>query len=141
MNALQKYLKTAAIAITIASVSGFAAAAERGITDTSIKVGNIGPFSGKAAMFNPLNYGSIAYMRYVNDMGGVFGRKFDIVKGDTACAQAKGIAAAKKLIYDDEVFILTVSPCSGVAMAIKPTVVKERYSGAAFRRTRKSPAL
>ena len=75
MNALQKYLKTAAIAIAIASVSGFAAAAERGITDTSIKIGNIGPFSGKAAMFNPLNYGSVAYMRYVNDMGGVFGRK------------------------------------------------------------------
>ena len=55
MNALKKSLKTAAIAITIASVSGFAAAAERGITDTSIKIGNIGPFSGKAAMFNPLN--------------------------------------------------------------------------------------
>jgi|GEM_PF-660914 branched-chain amino acid transport system substrate-binding protein len=125
MNVLQKSLKTAAIAITIASVSGFAAAAERGITDTSIKIGNIGPFSGKAAMFNPLNYGSVAYMRYVNDMGGVFGRKFDIVLGDTACAQAKGIAAAKKMIYDEKVFMITVNPCSGVAMAVKPTLVKE----------------
>ena len=34
-----------------------------------------------------------AYMRYINDLGGVFGRKFDIILGDTACNEAKGIAA------------------------------------------------
>jgi branched-chain amino acid transport system substrate-binding protein len=118
-------LRTFVAAFLIASLSGAAAAEERGITDTSIKIGNIGPFSGKAAVFNPLNYGSIAYMRYINDMGGVWGRKFDIVLGDTACNEAKGIAAAKKMVYDEKVFMISANPCSGVAMAVKPTLIKE----------------
>ena len=113
------------LAIFLVMLSTLAVAAERGVTDNSIKIANIGPFTGKAAVFNPLNYGSIAYMRYINDMGGVFGRKFEIILGDTACNEAKGIAAAKKAIYDDQVFMITVNPCSGVAMAIKPTLEKE----------------
>lgn len=125
MQKLYKLTQMALIAVIVATVSGFAIAGERGVTDTSIKIGNIGPFTGNAAMFNPLNYGSVAYMRYINDMGGVFGRKFDIVLGDTACNEAKGIAAAKKAIYDDKVFMITVNPCSGVAMAVKPTLLKE----------------
>lgn len=125
MRNLYQLSRLTLMAAVLASVSGNAIAAERGVTDTSIKIGNIGPFSGKAAVFNPLNYGSVAYMRYINDMGGVFGRKFDIILGDTACNEAKGIAAAKKAIYDDQVFMITVNPCSGVAMAVKPTLVKE----------------
>ncbi len=125
MTKLAERLRNSMVAVVVAAVSGLALADERGVTDTSIKIGNIGPFTGKFAIFNPLNYGSIAYMRYVNDMGGVFGRKFDIVFGDTACSEAKGIAAAKKMIYDEKVFMITVNPCSGVAMAVKPTVVKE----------------
>ncbi len=97
MKKLPKRLRNSMVAVVIAALSGFAVAAERGVTDTSIKIGNIGPFTGKAAMFNPLNYGSVAYMRYINDMGGIYGRKFDIILGDTACAEAKGIAAAKKM--------------------------------------------
>ncbi|MDX1432419.1 MAG: ABC transporter substrate-binding protein [Gammaproteobacteria bacterium] len=97
----------------------------QGITDTTIKIGNIGPFTGEAAVFNPLNYGPEAYFRYINDQGGVHGRKFETVFADTACNEAKGIAAAKKVIYEDKVFMILVNPCSGVAMAVKPTVVKE----------------
>ena len=70
MTSFKRKISTVALAASIALISG-TAAAERGVTDTSIKIGNIGPFSGKAAMFNPLNYGSVAYMRYINDMGGI----------------------------------------------------------------------
>ena len=125
MRTIRSTLHTAAVAVTIAAAWGLANAEERGVTDTSIKIGNIGPFTGKAAIFNPLNYGSVAYMRYINDLGGVYGRKFDIVLSDTACAEAKGIAAAKKMVHDEKVFMITVNPCSGVAMAAKPTFIKE----------------
>lgn len=97
----------------------------RGITKTTIKIGNLGPFTGEAAVFNPLNYGAEAYFRYINDHGGIHGRKFETVFADTACNEAKGIAAAKKLVYEDQVFMIVVSPCSGVAMAVKPTLEKE----------------
>ena len=124
MGTKRKTLQTAAVAFAFAAASGVAGAEERGVTDTTIKIGNIGPFTGKAAIFNPLNYGSAAYMRYVNDQGGVHGRKFEIIFGDTACAEAKGIAAAKKMVHDEQVFMITVNPCSGVAMAAKPTFVQ-----------------
>jgi branched-chain amino acid transport system substrate-binding protein len=97
----------------------------QGITDTAIKIGNLGPFSGEAAVFNPLNYGPEAYLRYINDKGGVHGRKFETVFADSACNEARGIAAAKKLIYEDKVFMIMGNPCSGVAMAIKPMLEKE----------------
>lgn len=125
MRAIRTTLQTATVAVALAAASGLATAEERGVTDTSIKIGNIGPFTGKAAVFNPLNYGSVAYMRYVNDLGGVYGRKFEIVLSDTACAEAKGIAAAKKMVHDEKVFMITVNPCSGVAMAARPTFVQE----------------
>jgi branched-chain amino acid transport system substrate-binding protein len=97
----------------------------QGITDTTIKIGNLGPFSGDSSTFAPLNYGPEAYLRYVNAQGGINGRKFETVFADDACNEAKGIAAAKKLIYEDKVFMIIGHPCSGVAMAIKPMVDKE----------------
>jgi branched-chain amino acid transport system substrate-binding protein len=97
----------------------------QGITDTTIKIGNLGPFTGESTVFAPLNYGPEAYLRYINDQGGVHGRKFETVFADDACNEAKGIAAAKKLIYEDKVFMIIGHPCSGVAMAIKPMLDKE----------------
>jgi len=118
----------AAVAVLIAGVghaTSVRADNTQGITDTTIKIGNLGPFSGEATVFNPLNYGPEAYLRYVNDHGGVNGRKFETIFADDACNEAKGIAAAKKLIYEDKVFMIIGHPCSGVAMAIKPMLDKE----------------
>ena len=45
MTSFKRKISTVALAASIALISG-TAAAERGVTDTSIKIGNIGPFSG-----------------------------------------------------------------------------------------------
>ena len=97
----------------------------QGITDTTIKIGNMGPYTGDASSFSALNYGPLAYFRYINSQGGVHGRKFEMVTADDACKETTGIAAAKKLIYQDKVFMILVTPCSGVAMAIKPTLLED----------------
>jgi branched-chain amino acid transport system substrate-binding protein len=115
----------AAVALLAAMAPPARADNTQGITATTIKIGNLGPFSGESAVFNPLNFGPEAYLRYVNDHGGVHGRKFETVLADDACNEAKGIAAAKKLIYEDKVFMIIGHPCSGVAMAIKPMLDKE----------------
>lgn len=110
-------------ALGVLSMIGAASADETtGLTDTTIKVGVMGPFTGNASSYSKTQIGLMAYFKYINDQGGINGRKFDIVQEDTACAPAKGIAAAKKLIYQDEVFYLHGNSCSGVAMAVKPTV-------------------
>jgi branched-chain amino acid transport system substrate-binding protein len=111
-------------AVAVASADALADSTQ-GITDTTIKIGNLGPFSGDSSVFAPLNWGPDAYLRYINDKGGVHGRKFETVFADDACNEARGIAAAKKLIFEDKVFMIMGHPCSGVAMAIKPMLEKE----------------
>jgi len=109
--------------ISALSVAGMAGAGETtGLTDSAIKVGVMGPFTGNASSYSKTQIGLMAYFKHINDQGGIHGRKFEIVQEDTACAPAKGIAAAKKLIHQDEVFYLHGNSCSGVAMAVKPTV-------------------
>ena len=118
----KKYLSAMA-ALGVLSMIGAASADETtGLTDTTIKVGVMGPFTGNASSYSKTQIGLMAYFKHINDQGGINGRKFDIVQEDTACAPAKGIAAAKKLIYQDKVFYLHGNSCSGVAMAVKPTV-------------------
>lgn len=116
-----------ALAIALLALGAAPAAADnmQGISETTIKIGNLGPYTGDASSFSALNYGPTAYFRYVNSQGGVHGRKFEIVTADDACKETTGIAAAKKLMYQDKVFMILVVPCSGVAMAIKPTMVEE----------------
>ncbi len=105
------------------SMIGTASADETtGLTDTTIKVGVMGPFTGNASSYSKSQIGLMAYFKHINDQGGIHGRKFEIVQEDTACEPAKGIAAAKKLLHQDEVFYLHGNSCSGVAMAVKPTV-------------------
>lgn len=82
----------------------------------------MGPFSGNASSYSKTQIGLMAYFKHINDQGGINGRKFEIVQEDTACEPAKGIAAAKKLVHQDEVFYFHGNSCSAVAMAVKPTI-------------------
>ena len=118
-----KTCMSAMAALGVLAMVGAANADETtGLTDTTIKVGVMGPFSGNASSYSKTQIGLMAYFKRINDQGGINGRKFDIIQEDTACAPAKGIAAAKKLVHQDKVFYLHGNSCSGVAMAVKPTV-------------------
>ncbi|MSQ54138.1 MAG: ABC transporter substrate-binding protein [Betaproteobacteria bacterium] len=82
------------------------------------------PLTGNASSFSKAQIGLDAYYKWVNDQGGVNGRKIEAVLEDYACDSAKGVAAVKKLIHQDKVFMLHGNSCSAVAMAIKPVVVE-----------------
>ena len=123
MNSRIKKSIVAFAVMGVLSMVGAANADETtGLTDTAIKVGVMGPFSGNASSYSKTQIGLMAYFKHINDQGGINGRKFDIIQEDTACDPAKGIAAAKKLVHQDKVFYLHGNSCSGVAMAVKPTV-------------------
>ena len=123
MNSRIKKSIVAFAVMGVLSMVGTASADETtGLTDTTIKVGVMGPFTGNASSYSKTQIGLMAYFKHINDQGGINGRKFDIIQEDTACDPAKGIAAAKKLVHQDKVFYLHGNSCSGVAMAVKPTV-------------------
>ncbi|MDX1431746.1 MAG: ABC transporter substrate-binding protein [Gammaproteobacteria bacterium] len=123
MNKRIRQCVTVLGALSLSAMTGVVSADETtGLTDTTIKVGVMGPFTGNASSYSKAQIGLMAYFKYINDQGGIHGRKFEIVQEDTACEPAKGITAAKKLLHQDEVFYMHGNSCSGVAMAIKPTV-------------------
>ncbi len=111
-------------AIAFLAVGPVLAGETTGLTDNSIKIGVMGPFSGNASSYSKAEIGLMAYFKMINDEGGVAGRKLVAVQEDTGCDPAKGLAAAKKLIYQDEVFMLHGNSCSGVAVSIRPEVAK-----------------
>lgn len=112
-------------ALGLAALAGPAAADEVGVTRDSIKLGIIGPFTGSSSDFSKSQVGAISYLRSINDAGGIHGRKLDLVVEDDGCDEAKGIAAARKLIFDAKVFgFASAIVCSGVALAAKPVIIE-----------------
>jgi branched-chain amino acid transport system substrate-binding protein len=110
--------------ILLACALATGAAAQDGITNTTIKIGIMGPFTGNASSYSKAQIGLDAYYKWVNDQGGVHGRRIETVLEDYACDSTKGVAAVKKLIHQDRVFMLHGNSCSAVAMAIKPIIVE-----------------
>lgn len=97
----------------------------QGVTDDTIKIGIIGPMTGSAAIFGKSVFGLEALYKQANDNGGINGRKIELVREDSACDPSRGIAAAKKLMAQDKVFMIHGAACSGVALAMKPEIVKD----------------
>lgn len=113
--------KTARLVATAAlALAATIAHAEPGVTKDSIKIGMFGPLTGPTAVGSLPLLGASAIYKSVNDQGGINGRKIELVIEDDACDPNKTIAATKKLISQDQVFMIHGGWCSGTVMAIKP---------------------
>lgn len=114
------------IGFTLAAVAGGARAADTtGVTPSSIKIGVFGPLTGPAAVSLKSLLGAVAIYKDVNDSGGVNGRKIELVIEDDGCDPNKGIAAVKKLVSQDQVFMIHGGWCSNVVLAAKPELTRD----------------
>jgi branched-chain amino acid transport system substrate-binding protein len=78
-----------------------------GVTDTEIKVGTLMPMTGLLAAWGvAITHGEQAYFDYINDNGGLYGRKFKLIVGDSQYTGPAAIEAARKLVEQDGVFLL-----------------------------------
>jgi branched-chain amino acid transport system substrate-binding protein len=94
------------------------AAAENGVTQNKIILGQAAVFSGPAAQLGlQMRNGIKAYLDYVNEKGGVHGRKIELVSEDDKYEQALAPGASRKLIEEHKVFALIgyVGTPTGVA--------------------------
>lgn len=89
------------------AVSGVPAHADNGVTDTTILIGSHGPLTGAASF---VGLGSRAGMELavqeINDAGGINGRKLQVTFEDDSNSPAKALAADKKLVEEDKVFMI-----------------------------------
>ncbi|MET4799157.1 ABC transporter substrate-binding protein [Bradyrhizobium sp. LB11.1] len=68
-----------------------------------IKIGNIAPYSGPASAYSAFAKTEAAYMKMLNDKGGINGRKIQFISYDDAYSPPKAVEQARKLVEQDEV--------------------------------------
>jgi len=105
-NRVLGWAVTAALAVTL-SVSQASAQKKYGpgVTDTEIKIGQTVPFSGPISAYATIGKVQAAYMRMVNDEGGVNGRKINLIQYDDAYSPPKTVEQVRKLVESDEVLL------------------------------------
>ncbi len=79
----------------------------QGVTDTTIKIANSTATSGALAPVGvPFKAGIEAYLKMVNDAGGIDGRTIEYLHTDDEFDPVKGKAALQSFVEDDEVFAM-----------------------------------
>ena len=105
-NGFLHLASTAALALALSASSALAQKKyDTGATDTEIKIGQTNPFSGPASAYATIGKTQAAYIKMINDQGGVNGRKITLVQYDDAYSPPKAVEQVRKLVESDEVLL------------------------------------
>ena len=74
-----------------------------GATDTEIKLGHAGPYSGPASAYGVIGKAIEGYWKMVNDNGGINGRKVKFVTLDDGYVPSKTVEVVRQLVEQDKV--------------------------------------
>ena len=108
MTAFFPRLAAAAFGAVLAS-AGAAEAQKKydpGATDTEIKIGNTQAYSGPASSYGLIAKTEDAYIKMINDKGGIRGRKIRFLTYDDAYSPPKTVEQTRKLVESDEVLFM-----------------------------------
>jgi branched-chain amino acid transport system substrate-binding protein len=99
---------TAAIVLALSATFAMPALAQKkydtGASDTDIKIGQTIPLSGPASAYGGIGKVQAAYIRMINEQGGINGRKINLIQYDDAYSPPKTVEQVRKLVESDEVF-------------------------------------
>lgn len=133
MRTLRLVLTLLLAAAVVSPVPPAAAQSASGVTADEIKIGALGALTGPGYLYGRLimNGAEVVYNE-INKAGGVHGRKIVLVREDDRCDAASAIAAAKKLIFQHQVFMLHGGGCSNASIAARPEVEKANVPWVVF---------
>jgi branched-chain amino acid transport system substrate-binding protein len=89
------------VPVALASASG-----DPGVTSTTVLLGGTVPLSGPASAFGAVGPGAKAYFDYVNDRGGVAGRKIQYTYLDDGYDPGRTVNDTRQLISQSKVFAI-----------------------------------
>jgi ABC-type branched-subunit amino acid transport system substrate-binding protein len=104
----------------------FGAAAEQGVTDTEIHIGQWGPQTGPAAPWGAVARGTDAYFKMINDQGGIHGRKLVHHFFDDAYNPAKTMAGVKELQEKTGMFAWVSGVGTACGLAVKDYLLERK---------------
>lgn len=112
------------IAAAVAGLlAGPALAADPGVTDTEIKIGDVNIMTGPASFIGrAVSIGSKIAAAEINENGGVNGRKITVVTEDDGYVPARSFQALTKLIEVDEIFALNGTSGTANILAMMPLI-------------------
>jgi branched-chain amino acid transport system substrate-binding protein len=74
-----------------------------GVTDTEIKIGQTMPYSGPGSVYGTIGKTQVAYLKMINDQGGINGRRINLISLDDGYAPPRTVEQVRKLVEEDEV--------------------------------------
>ena len=74
-----------------------------GVTDTEIKIGQTMPYSGPASAYGVIGRANAAYFKMINEMGGVNGRKLNLISLDDGYSPPKTVELTRRLVEQEQV--------------------------------------
>ncbi|MEW6614212.1 MAG: ABC transporter substrate-binding protein [Thermodesulfobacteriota bacterium] len=99
----------------------------RGVTESTIQVGAIWDMTGPVAgIMIPIVDGIRTYTRYVNDQGGINGRKIKLILEDDRYSIPMAVAAFKKLLFRDKIFTLLGPGSSGETAVLMRHIMEQK---------------
>jgi ABC-type branched-subunit amino acid transport system substrate-binding protein len=114
-------LGAVALVLLLSATGAWAQAKVPGVTDTEVVIGITTPLSGPAAAWGATGLGAEAWAKYVNDKGGVHGRKIRVVMKDDAYTPGKALANLNEM--KDQVFAIVGLLGTAVVAAGKDVVL------------------
>jgi len=103
-NGISHLIAATAIAFALSATSASAQKKyDTGATDTEIKIGQTVPFSGPASAYAGIGKTQAAYLKMINEQGGINGRKLNLIQYDDAYSPPKAVEQVRKLVEGDEV--------------------------------------
>ncbi|MBF0474602.1 MAG: ABC transporter substrate-binding protein [Deltaproteobacteria bacterium] len=110
--------------ITVAWVGS--AAAETGVTDKEIRIGQWGPQTGPAALWGAVARGTECYFKMLNDEGGVNGRQLKLFLRDDGFQPPRTKAVVKELVDNVGVFAFVGGVGTACGMAVKDFLAEKK---------------
>jgi branched-chain amino acid transport system substrate-binding protein len=102
------------------------ARAERGVTDTEIRIGQWGPQTGPAALWGAIARGTGCYFDMINDEGGINGRKIVYFSRDDGYMPPRTKAIVKELVEDKAVFAFAGGAGTATGVAVMRYLDKKK---------------
>ena len=112
-------LLCALCATVAASAAGARPLATPGVTATEIHLGSSVPLSGEASVAGNVARGADAYFKYVNDRGGVLGRKIAFTYLDDGYDPGRAVNNTVRLIQQEQVFAVFSSLGTNNNLAVR----------------------
>ena len=127
-NSIKSFLTVIFVLAMVMCTMGLALAGiHSGITKDSVKIGMMPDTTGPAAWWgNESLKGARALIPYINDQGGIHGRKLKLLVQDNHYDPVKSISAAKYLITRHDVFCFYNICGSVTVIALFPLIASEK---------------